>query len=65
MMCWGARLHRRYFLDAPRRSRRKISPYCFDKRAKDAAGASRSIEVMFPRKGILRGWGMGCVMDVD
>jgi hypothetical protein len=26
-------------------------------------GAARSIAVMFPMKGILRGWGIGCVMD--
>lgn len=41
--------------DAPMRSRRKISPYCWYKSIYEFVGASLSIEARLPKKGIFRG----------
>jgi len=48
--------------NAPTRSRRKISPYCWYKSIYEFVGASLSIEARFPKNGILLGCGIGCVM---
>ena len=48
--------------NAPIRSRRKISPYCWYKSIYELVGASLSIEEKFPKNGILLGCGIGCVM---
>lgn len=45
----------RHVPDAPMRSRRKISPYCWYKSIYEFVGASLSIEVRFPKNGIFRG----------